>query len=749
MAEDKKLTELNRKRTLGESDKTYLVSDGVSYYMTGGDLKSEITKDGVAWGTISGNIDSQTDLKDKFDDVGEDIGDVVSGLATANQRIDTILANPGSTSGDLELLDTHIGVHGQTYGSAGDAIRANAEQLYDMKTGFDGVVYQSPGAAVRGEDQKIFDTAVTSNGVNGYDGKFISDADAAEPNSLYYLSKGTAADYPTNIPVIINGWLLTTESETKNNHVSLTRQYVFDEMMNILYWRSKGTGSWSSWAIPKDYPIKNMEGLGYAGVVLSDANDAAPNSVYRILANIDTYYPANMPVKKLGFLVTLRTQSWVTSQVFWMQFFMSENGTVSYTRTKTEISGSGSWGAWTHNIANADYVYQVLNGFYKVPQNNLIDFTRIVKGKYVDANSGSIGTATNFAYMETPVTAGDVYRVAYSYGTCHVAFFSANAISVANYVSGVVLKGDFTIPSGVTYMAVSFDYIHGPAAWCNQKSLFSSQGMRRQFMNNEVKVAKDGTGDFDKITDALAYALDNPGTTIYVDKGTYDLIDELGAQYFEDFEYVAYTNMGPQIGYGTHLICSPKAKVTCHYTGNNEDVMTGFSPFNPVATNTDGAGDYIIENLVVEASNVRYCVHDDVGTQRVPYTHEYRRCQMSLDNSERPSGGHTHRCIGGGLGVQGIIVVEDCYFDGAGDTDDVALAFHNDNYSGDPQSSITFNRNYFYGTNTIEIASIGNQTVKTKCMITGNSLGSDIVYRRIGSVDNMEIVAWNNEVRTS
>lgn len=152
MAEDRKLTELNRKRTLGESDKTYLVSNGVSYYMTGGDLKSEITKDGVAWGTISGNIDSQTDLKDKFDDVGEDIGDVVSGLATANQRIDTILANPGSTSGDLELLDTHVGVHGQTYGSAGDAIRANAEQLYDMKTGFDGVVYPSPAAMVQGCD---------------------------------------------------------------------------------------------------------------------------------------------------------------------------------------------------------------------------------------------------------------------------------------------------------------------------------------------------------------------------------------------------------------------------------------------------------------------------------------------------------------------------------------------------------------------------------------------------------------------
>ena len=171
MAEDKRLGELRRKRTLEDSDKTYIVGGGTSYYMTGGDLTEEITKHGVPWGTVSGNIDSQTDLKTKLDGISEDyngkfetvdgeLDTLTEGLATANGRIDNIVALPeGSTTGDAELADIRVAANGTTYATAGEAVRTMDSQfltqLNAMKTGFDGVEYPSPAAMVQGEDQLL------------------------------------------------------------------------------------------------------------------------------------------------------------------------------------------------------------------------------------------------------------------------------------------------------------------------------------------------------------------------------------------------------------------------------------------------------------------------------------------------------------------------------------------------------------------------------------------------------------------
>lgn len=98
---------------------------------------------GSTWGQINGTLANQTDLKGALDDIGT--------------RIDGIIALPdGSTTADAELVDIRTGVHGATYSSAGDAVRANANQLYAMKTGFDGVVYPSPAEQVIGSDTKLF-----------------------------------------------------------------------------------------------------------------------------------------------------------------------------------------------------------------------------------------------------------------------------------------------------------------------------------------------------------------------------------------------------------------------------------------------------------------------------------------------------------------------------------------------------------------------------------------------------------------
>lgn len=710
------------------------------------------------------------------------------------------------------------------------------------------------GSGTWGSWEKRISYEITNELGLGYAASVLSDANDAEPNSIYQIL-ATNAYYPANMPVTQKGYLFTLSTKAKGYEQYFWRQYFLDENLILLYSRNKtvinGSGSWNAWTKMEHNEITNELGLGYAAIVLSDANEAKPNSLYKILGTSSSYYPANMPITQKGYLFTLTTKAKDYEQYFWTQYFFDESLRMLYSRKKTIVDGSGNWNAWEEDTpdtiasnpmlgyggtvltdaddAKVNSIYRIvlnnqallpahlpelinnswlitlksdiknaaaaqvnqylcdntMNVYYRrvktvnsgsgsyqawvkventntlkkalgsivvYPGENLIDYNQITKGYYVDYASGNRGALATYDYAIIPVVAGQAYRITdIDAQNAHVAFFSEYYDQTnTNYISGI--HGvSFTAPENATYATVSFPDTAIDKVWCNTTDKYIKPEIRGSVLNgNNIRVSKDGTGDFAKLTDALAYGMEHENTTIYLDAGEYDLIEELGSDYFANFEYVAYTNMGPMIGNGTQLICSPKAKVTCHYTGDNTEVAMGFSPLNPSAANNKrGIGDFTIDGLVLEASNVRYCVHDDIGIQTIPYTHIYKRCQMSLDNTHRLVTPHSHRCIGGGLGVQGTIIVEDCYFDGAGEADNVALAWHNDNYSGNPQSSIVFKNNYFAGVNTIELASIGSQTVKTKCLVTNNSLGSAMVYRRIGEVDNMEVIAWNNELRSN
>lgn len=70
------------------------------------------------WGSIGGSIGSQGDLSNALD--------------TINGRIDNIVAlTPGSTTGDAELTDIRVGTDDVTYSTAGDAVRAQINEVND------------------------------------------------------------------------------------------------------------------------------------------------------------------------------------------------------------------------------------------------------------------------------------------------------------------------------------------------------------------------------------------------------------------------------------------------------------------------------------------------------------------------------------------------------------------------------------------------------------------------------------------
>ena len=506
------------------------------------------------------------------------------------------------------------------------------------------------------------------------------------------------------------------------------------------------------------YRISSEQILGYNGSVLASADDAKENSIYRITTSELQYLPTNLPeIIPDSWLITLKTGvKNATAIYFWNQYLCDKNLNVYYHRSKIVIDGAGSYGAW-EKVENVNTLKKALGTMVVYPSENLIDYNQITKGKYVDYSNGASGNLASFAYAVIPVTAGQTYKLIDADTTnVHIAFFSQYYTGlITNYISGI-LGNTFTAPTGAKYATVSFPITAIDKVWCNtsdsyiKPEILESAIPKSVIPHAGIRVEKDGSGDYTKLIDALAYGMEHKNTTIYLGAGDFDLIEEHGSQYFEDFVYTPYTNMGPMIGNGTHLICSPKSRILCNYTGDNDEVKKGYSPLNPCATNTFGIGDFVIEGATIIASNVRYCVHDDVGIQVVPYKHEYIRCNMYLDNSNRPD--HSHRCIGGGMGVAGTIVVKDCIFDGVGDADNIAVAWHNDNFTQPPMGYIVIEGNYFRGNNTVEIKSISQHTEETHVILRNNSLGSNYVYSKVGpdtDPDNMEVLAWGNEIRSN
>lgn len=245
--------------------------------------------------------------------------------------------------------------------------------------------------------------------------------------------------------------------------------------------------------------------------------------------------------------------------------------------------------------------------------------------------------------------------------------------------------------------------------------------------------------EYTKLTDAIKYAFEHANTTVIVHPGTYDIIDEMGADYWSDFS--GYSDLThAMIGNGAHFIFSPDSKVVCNYTGSNTTVNTMYSPFNSLY---GSEGDFIIEGLVLEASGVRYAIHDDVGASEVEQTHKYINCDITNNN----------RCIGAGLGADMTVEVRDCVFRSTGAEGNNPVSWHNSGGGTTGKGSIIMTGCYITGNgnNTVQFLSYGISTKLTRVLVSNNSMTAAPICQKYDETipnDNFEMIAWNNEIRS-
>lgn len=261
---------------------------------------------------------------------------------------------------------------------------------------------------------------------------------------------------------------------------------------------------------------------------------------------------------------------------------------------------------------------------------------------------------------------------------------------------------------------------------------------------NTYTCMKDGTGDFSKICEAVDWATMYYDSTVYVGAGEWDIVDEFGSTYMEAVQE-SYNN-GNYLKNRIHMIFSSDSVVTAHYEGDRATTMECFSPFN------SGIYGFTLENINLDCSNVRYCVHDERQTNTDQYTSRYIDCKMKLDNTDN-TGTTTCQCIGGGLGANGHIIIEGGDYEGINtthvpSTGYVPISYHNSWGSG--KSRIDISGVYIHD-GSIRLNWYGPSTDITECYVHGCSFTHAIVSgpetQDTSPNENISIFEWNNEIR--
>lgn len=226
---------------------------------------------------------------------------------------------------------------------------------------------------------------------------------------------------------------------------------------------------------------------------------------------------------------------------------------------------------------------------------------------------------------------------------------------------------------------------------------------------------------------------------VYVNSGTYDLVEEFGTEFLENMN--ESSPQGLYLNNNITVIFQPNSKITFNYTGNNDFVKTNFSPFN---TNNTKYG-FTLIGCNIEASNCRYCVHDEHTTNTEPYVNNYIDCDFKIDNTKNTVWG-LHQCIGGGLGVSGIVKIENCIFNVLGATENIyAVSYHNCALEN-AKSFITITGCLFEHHNGIGFTEYGVSTLVSKMIASNNAFKDEtpFIEEIKGSTNNVKLIKFNN-----
>ena len=255
------------------------------------------------------------------------------------------------------------------------------------------------------------------------------------------------------------------------------------------------------------------------------------------------------------------------------------------------------------------------------------------------------------------------------------------------------------------------------------------------------------TREITTLKEGIETATQYMDSTLYVDPGVYDLVSEFGQDWFDNLDSL-WTLVGLRLKNRIHVIFSPNSKVISHYTGSNQYAQSLYSPFN--------AGEYgfTLENLNLECSRCRYGIHDERNGHTEQYKSHMINCNIYIDNSENDYWSSRY-CIGGGLGSNAEVIVENCIFETDLPNNVGSVYYHqsndldNDNYAS---KIVIKNKTGAVQINESRSGSVSGDTI---VIVEGNSFpkkypntdDQGVLFNTSGT-ETTKLYDWNNIIRS-
>ena len=324
---------------------------------------------------------------------------------------------------------------------------------------------------------------------------------------------------------------------------------------------------------------------------------------------------------------------------------------------------------------------------------------------------------------------------------------------IVSFTSSSILNGlpDIDYSAGAFIVTVRHDNLSDfDRQFIVTKKLISTRAYYKGAWTNwEISKPEDNTihcgqgQKYTRLRDAIEAAVKVENSKVIVHPGVYDLAEEFAE------EISNHSRTGILLHNGVHVKFMAGSYVKCEIDVSNEWAYSNFEPFYAYK-------DFTLENAHIVCRNTRYCVHDELNGAST-YHHKYINCHMEYTN-EHTSANFT-QCIGGGMGEHGYVEIVGGYYKSFS-------LYHQSHYESadDMQQPITFHNSvnttcdgkivikdvYLADKGYFRFGMYGSSSKKTPIYISGCRMYKEPFLmneqRNDSQVQNMEVIAWNNEI---